>query len=142
MQVAALQRLAMAGEEDAVATLELAVPPYDASSVLKPSRAGTAPAQTPVQPGARVGLGVAGILRRLRLWTKEDGEAGRIVLEKKTVLSWTKRVTRRVLAARVGQSPRGFPLPTRTCTALLSCLLALHPSHIDARPILQAAGRA
>lgn len=97
MQVAAMQRLIMAGEDEAIATLVLKVPPYNASSVLKPSHSAAPPAHPPAQPAARVGLGVAGVLRRLRLWTKEDGEAGRIVLERKTVLSWTKRVTRRVL---------------------------------------------
>ncbi|KAL6770995.1 MRL1 [Auxenochlorella protothecoides x Auxenochlorella symbiontica] len=92
--VAAMQCLIMAGEDEAIATLVLKVPPYNASSVLKPSHSAAPPAHPPAQPAARVGLGVAGVLRRLRLWTKEDGEAGRIVLERKTVLSWTKRVTR------------------------------------------------
>lgn len=57
-----------------------------------------AAAATPA-PGActgdeRTGLGVAGVLRRLRLWSREYGERGFILLEAKELTRWCKAVQR------------------------------------------------
>lgn len=38
----------------------------------------------------RTGLGVAGVLRRLRLWAREYGERGFILLEAKELTRWCK----------------------------------------------------
>ena len=42
----------------------------------------------------RTGLGVAGVLRRLRLWAREYGERGFILLEAKELTRWCKAVQR------------------------------------------------
>jgi hypothetical protein len=45
----------------------------------------------------RTGLGVAGVLRRLRLWAREYGDRGFILLEAKEVTRWCKATARWVL---------------------------------------------
>lgn len=42
----------------------------------------------------RTGLGVAGVLRRLRLWAREYGERGLILLEAKELTRWCKAMQR------------------------------------------------
>ena len=44
----------------------------------------------------KTGLGVAGVLRRLQLWAKENGEQGIIVIEQKEAVRWCKLVQRMV----------------------------------------------
>lgn len=59
----------------------------------------------------RTGLGVAGVLRRLRLWAREYGERGFILLEAKEITRWCKAtqraVERRSASALAVQKPYG-----------------------------------
>ncbi|KAL4443545.1 hypothetical protein ABPG75_011282 [Micractinium tetrahymenae] len=61
----------------------------------------------------RTGLGVAGVLRRLRLWAREYGERGFILLEAKEITRWCKAtqraVERRSASALPVQKPYGQP---------------------------------
>ncbi|KAI3428088.1 hypothetical protein D9Q98_006471 [Chlorella vulgaris] len=67
----------------------------------------------------RTGLGVAGVLRRLRIWAREYGDRGFILLESKEITRWCKAMARAVdrrsasaLAVQkpYGQQPYGQPL--------------------------------
>lgn len=62
----------------------------------------------------RTGLGVAGVLRRLRLWAREYGERGFILLEAKELTRWCKAVQRAVerrsASALAVQKPYGQAL--------------------------------
>ena len=63
----------------------------------------------------RTGLGVAGSLRRLRLWAKEYDDKGVIILEPKEVMRWAKltqrMVEKRSLSALPVQKPYGQAQP-------------------------------
>eukprot|EP00887_Chlorella_sp_A99_P002066 scaffold18.g2066.t1 len=71
-----------------------------------------AAAAGPPAPGdARTGLGVAGVLRRLRLWGQELAEEGMIVLEGREITRWCKvtqsAIERRSASALPVQKPYG-----------------------------------
>jgi hypothetical protein len=63
----------------------------------------------------RTGLGVAGVLRRLRLWAREHSEQGLIVLEAKELTRWCKTTARWVRPAWVGRAPLSTRQLLRLC---------------------------
>jgi hypothetical protein len=58
------------------------------------ARASSAAAAVEGAGDERTGLGVAGVLRRLRLWAREYGDKGLILLEAKEITRWCKATAR------------------------------------------------
>lgn len=52
----------------------------------------------------KTGLGVAGVMRRLRLWAREYGERGFILLEAKELTRWCKAMQRCVHRVPCGET--------------------------------------
>jgi pentatricopeptide repeat protein len=68
-----------------------------------------------ITAGEKTGLGVAGVLRRLQLWSKEDCDRGLIAIDRKEIIRWSKNVQRmaerRSASALPVQKPYGQAAP-------------------------------